>query len=158
MARPEQPKVLYLDSSAFIAAIKAESGSEPIQQLLEEVDRGRLTLIAATASLVEVRGGGRSHSVDPLTDKRIRGILEGPSVVLVELDRIVAAKARDLTVAHHLRTWDAVHLASAIVGGAEVLMTIDNDFPLDTMVEGVWVCKPYHLGDPNLFTVDEIES
>jgi predicted nucleic acid-binding protein len=153
VARPESPKVAYLDSSAFIAAIKGESGSEPIQALLAEVEKGRITLIASTASLVEVRGGGHGSPVDSLVEKRIRAIFEGPSVILIELDRAVGLKAREFAQSFRLSTWDAVHLASAVVGGAEVLMALDEDFPIDTEVEGVWVAKPYPLGGPSLFNI-----
>lgn len=154
MSRPNNPDVVYLDSSAFIAAVTQEPGSEPIQRVLEDVQRQQLTLIASTASLVEVRGGSRSAPADDLIDKKIRDILEGPSVVLVELDRLVGLKARELAQLHRLRTWDAVHLASAVIGRADVLMTLDTDFPLDSEVEGVWVTKPYRLGKPDLFDND----
>ncbi|MHB1371609.1 MAG: type II toxin-antitoxin system VapC family toxin [Pseudomonadaceae bacterium] len=156
MARPEAPKVVYLDSSALIAAIKGEPSSEPIQALLAEVEKGRVTLIASSASLVEVRGGGHGNPVDPVVDKRIRAMFEGPNVILIELDRAVGLKAREFAQSLKLDTWDAVHLASAVVGGAEVLMAIDEDFPIDTEVEGVWVSKPYPLGGPSLFNVTSL--
>ncbi|TDU89186.1 putative nucleic acid-binding protein [Kribbella voronezhensis] len=154
MTSPDRPSAVYLDSSAFIAAILAEHGSEPIIDLLEKVEQGSITLVAATASLVEVRGGGLSRPADPAVDAAILSRLLGPNVLLVELDRVTALKARALAQKYRLKTWDAVHLASAIVGGAEVLMTLDTDFPLDTDVEGVWVCKPYQLGGHHLFSRD----
>ena len=155
MARPKAPQILYLDSSALIAAVKAEAGSESIQGILAEIEKGRYTLIASTACLVEVRGGGHREPIDPLVEKRIRGFLEGPRVILVELDRAVGLKAREFAQTLNLKTWDAVHLASAVVGQADVFMTLDlADFPMDSDVEGVWVTKPYQLDGPNLFDVE----
>ena len=47
-------------------------------------------------------------------------------------------KARELALRHGMRNYDAIHLAHAITAGADVLMTVDQGFPLDSAVEGVW--------------------
>ena len=42
---------------------------------------------------------------------------------------------------------DAIHLASAAIGGADVLMTWDlKKFPHGQEVDGVWVDEPYIPG------------
>ncbi len=66
-------------------------------------------------------------------------------------------KARELALRHGMRNYDAIHLAHAITAGADVLMTTDQGFPLDSAVEGVWVCAPYFWGEPSLFD-DEGEN
>ncbi len=50
-----------------------------------------------------------------------------------------------------MKNYDAIHLAHAIMAKADVLMTTDKGFPLDTEVDGVWVCEPYYWGEPSLF-------
>jgi predicted nucleic acid-binding protein len=45
-----------------------------------------------------------------------------------------------------LGNYDAIHLASAVAAGADVLMTADKGFPRGRQVEGVWVDEPYEPG------------
>lgn len=151
MARPDDPSTVYLDSSAVISTIKGEPGHEPVARVLELAQKGALTLVTSTILLVEARTGGRDAAVDDSDERELLSHLDHPAWILVELNRTVALRARHLCLRLGLHNYDAVHLASAIEGGAEVLMTFDKRFPLGSAVEGVWVDKPYSPGDPNLF-------
>lgn len=83
-------------------------------------------------------------------------LLTSKNVTPVEFDQEVALKARELRLRKIVTpARDAIHLASAIVAAADVLMTWDGkDFPLGRTIEGVYVSEPYLLGDPDLFTGD----
>ena len=75
----------------------------------------------------------------------------------VEFDFTVAKKARELRLGGIVtKAPDSIHLAHAIVAHAEVFFTLDkDDYPLGSTVEGVYVSRPYLLGDPDLFTHGE---
>lgn len=152
MARPENPSLIYLDSNTIISVVKAEAGHEPVAEILRLAEAGRLTIAVSAVSYVEVRGTGRSQPYSPDLDRRALQALDGPHVLLVEFSRHVALRARKLAYERRLKNYDAIHLASAIEADADVLMTTDtDDFPCGTLVQGVWVDKPYMPGDPVLF-------
>lgn len=76
-------------------------------------------------TLVELRGQRRGrHSVE--IDRRILADLDSPRFNLVEFSRRVALRARDYVGQHGLRPMDAIHLASAVDAGAEVMWTCDR--------------------------------
>jgi predicted nucleic acid-binding protein len=151
VARPENPSLIYLDSNTIISVIKAEAGHEPVAEILRLADAGRLTIAISMVSFVEVRGTSRSEPYSPEKDRQAIEALSGPHVLTVELHRHVALLARKLGMERGLKTYDAIHLASAIEAEADVLMTNDTKFPVGTFVQGVWVDKPYAPGDPLLF-------
>lgn len=152
MAPPRDPKAIALDASAVIDYIKGENHAAEVSRIFEHVERGEIRLVGATILIAEVRAGPRSEPVEPNADQQIKNLLEDARWHYVELDRIVGFKARQLGQELSLKPADAVHLASAIHGGADVFLTGDNRFPTGTFVEGVWVGHPYYLGDPDLFT------
>jgi predicted nucleic acid-binding protein len=149
VARPDNPSTVYLDSSAVISAVKRETGHEPVAKVLELAKARALTLVTSTILLVEARSRGRDAAPDDSGEREILGYLDHPGWILVELDRAVALRARRLCLRFGLQNYDAVHLASAIEGGAEVLMTFDKGFPIGSLVEGVWVDNPYLPGSPS---------
>lgn len=46
---------------------------------------------------------------------------------LIPLDTAIAAAAADLRARYHLRTPDAIQIATAMAAGAEALLTNDHD-------------------------------
>jgi len=78
-------------------------------------------------------------------------LLESPRTRLIDLSAPVARKAGDLRVQHGLKTWDAVHLATAIIGNVDVLIVRDSKFP-EGDYEGVYVTGPYDIDDDKLFS------
>jgi predicted nucleic acid-binding protein len=76
-----------------------------------------------------------------------------PEMVWVELDVSLALEARRLARAHNLKPADAVHLASAIRGGADVLFRWDDRFITGGgNIEGIDVSEPYWTGQLKLDT------
>jgi predicted nucleic acid-binding protein len=62
-----------------------------------------------------------------------------------------------LALKHRLKTWDAVHVASALEVSADVLFTTDDGLlPLDVAVEQLKIEEPYIFGAPTLFDDQEI--
>src|SRR3546814_21075122 len=60
---------------------------------------------------------GRDTELHALARDAVRALLESPTTQLVDVSTAVARKAGDLRVKHGLHTWDAVHLATAILAG-----------------------------------------
>lgn len=150
MGRPDKIERALLDASALIGVIKGESDFECLKSLLAAVDRGEVTLVESTAILAEVQP---EHTMDTglhaPAREAVRALLESPATELVDVNTVVARKAGALRVKHGMTTWDAVHLATAILAKADVLIVRDGKFPKG-VYEGVYVTFPFDIDDDKL--------
>ena len=150
MGRPDKVERALLDASALIGVIKGEADFECLRTLLAAVDRGEVTLVESTAILAEVQP---EHSMDNRAHTRareaVRALLESPATELVDVNTVVARKAGDLRVKHGMATWDAVHLATALLAKVDVLIVRDGKFPTGDY-EGVHVTLPFDIDDDKL--------
>lgn len=154
MPRPNNPDTVYLDSSALISSVTKGPDYEIVDRVLDDFKRGQITLLISPLILVEARGSGRRPRIKASTSEQedtLLLLLDNPRIQIVEVTRRIGRKARGLAIQHGLQNYDAIHLASAIFAEADVLMACDNDFPHDQEIDGVWVSKPYVLGDPQLY-------
>lgn len=141
---------VLLDASALIGYFKGEPEFECLRSLMAAIDRGEVTLVESTAILAEVVP---EHSRDTPEQsqhrKLVRDLLEAPATELVDVSARVARKAGELRASRGLKTWDAVHLATAIIAEADVLIVRDQKFPVAT-VEGVRVSGPFDIAEGQL--------
>lgn len=121
MGRPDKIRTALLDASALIGVIKGEPEFACLKSLLAAVDRREITLVESTAILAEVQP---EHKTDPSRHARdtVRALLESPATQLIDVSTASAREAGELRVKHGLTTWDAVHLATAILGSVDVLI------------------------------------
>lgn len=66
----------------------------------------------------------------------MRVLLESPTTELVDVNTVVAREAGHLRVKHGMTTWDAVHLATAVLAKVDVLIVRDGKFPTPRFVTG----------------------
>lgn len=150
MARPDRIERALLDASALIGVIKGEAEFECLKTLLAAVDRGEVTLVESTAMLAEVQPEHtRDTELHALARDAVRALLESPTTELVDVNAVVARKAGQLRVKHNMSTWDAVHLATAILANVDVLIVRDGKFP-KCEYEGVYVTAPFDIDDDKL--------
>jgi len=147
-----QYKRPYLDSSVYIAAINNEPGrAKTVKQIFAAADRSEIELVASTfvaAEVIKMRGQGYlslDHEV------AIESYLKSEHILWVELDLSLAIRARGIARDHSLKPGDAIHLASAIRGKADVLLRFDDRFTANGDIAGIEVCDPYWYGPPELF-------
>lgn len=113
---------LYVDSSAALKRIFHEDGTERVISILRE--RILAGDIVATSGLtwVEVSRALRRSTVEDVaanTERALSGIAEMP------LEDEVLRRARAIGPPH-LRTLDAIHLATAVLLGSTQLLTYDD--------------------------------
>lgn len=118
----------YFEASVYIAVIKREViDGHPrwwhSQKMIEEAEKGNVVAVTSSLTLTEVTGG-RGRPPHAATRDRIREFFE--SVELVEVDRLVAERARQLIWEHRLKPIDATHLASALISDCDALFTYDD--------------------------------
>ena len=108
----------YVDASAFVKLVVAEPESDALRQFLPDSPR-RLTastLLDVEATRVARAAGGSAANA---MAEALR------AVVLVDVTASIRARARLLDPVH-LRTLDAIHLATALETGVREVLVYDN--------------------------------
>ena len=149
MAKDKAPKRVLLDASALIGLIQGDPEFAVLKSLLQALENGEARLVESTAIFVEVLPN-RSTDLDPSVREDILTLLRGQDVEIVDVNLVVASKAAALRVQYGLKTWDAIHIATAIVTGAEVVIGRDRKFPDGEVVEGVSIREPYDIFEDRL--------
>lgn len=153
MARPSRIESALLDASSLLGVVQGEEEFACLKSLLAAVDRGEIRLVESTAILTEVLP---LHTRDTEVHKRaresVRALLESPETQLVDVNTIVARKAGLLRAEHGLKTWDAIHLATAIIAEVDVLIVRDWKWP-DGSYEGVYISRPFDIDDDKLLVI-----
>lgn len=134
----------YFDTSAFVKLLVAEAGTPETQQAWNAVDdvaSSRLLYVEARAALAAAERGGRlpDHGAE-----RAKADLEvlWAQMHPVEVSAALVTDAAGLAEAHSLRGYDAVHLASALLVEADVLVTSDVALAHEGRVTGLAVAEP----------------
>lgn len=120
------PPRVYLDVCAIQrpaddqrqARVRAEA--EAIAAVLDLSGAGLLTLLGSTVHVIET-----ARTANIWRRERMRAYLA--RAAWIELDEVAAASAQRL-LDYRLRPMDALHLASAVRGGADYMCTCDDQF------------------------------
>ncbi len=108
---------LYADASALVKLFVREPESTAAASLL----RRAAAVVTSTITRIEVTRQVSIHAADRLAE--VDHLFDG--MTLVAFDDAVAARAEGL-VSAHLRTLDAIHLATAIECGARAMLVYDR--------------------------------
>lgn len=150
MGRPDKIESVLLDASALLGLVTDDPEFRCLRSLMEAVDRGAIRLVESTAILAEVLVQHPRDTVDhALARTSLRMLLESPATQLVDVSTAVARKAGELKVQQGMDTWDAVHLATAILAGVDVVIVRDHVWPAGTL-EGVYVTRPFDIDEDKL--------
>lgn len=146
----------YLDANVYITAITGPGVEDPSRvdtaaKILKSAEDGRLQIIASTLIIAEVVRDKPTTSGGPgVFDQFILHRF----MSWVEMDFNLARKARSLAQTYGFKGADAVHVASAIRGGADTFLTWDdkvlNRFPNPDGIEGLRAELPYVVQPPQL--------
>lgn len=109
--------ILYLDASALVKRYVAEPGSDQIARSISQADLVGTSLIsrpevaAALAKAIRVRVLKQEDAFASLQSFR----KDWENFLRVEVSESVVSRADILAWEHHLRGYDSVHLASALI-------------------------------------------
>jgi predicted nucleic acid-binding protein len=118
---------LYFETSAFVKLLVSEAGSPTaVQAWLAGFQKSSspLLFVEARASLAAARRGRRMTARQLAEAKDALRAMRA-EVREVQVDPPILAYAEDLAEREALRGHDAVHLASALSAGTDVLITAD---------------------------------
>jgi predicted nucleic acid-binding protein len=112
--------LVYLDSSALVKLVVHESGTDELRAWLSS----HPAVVSSALAVTEVRRAiGRLSTRRSLSD-RARLVLDG--VALLAVDNALLEAAAGLK-SPELRTLDAIHIASALSLGADLLAFVSYD-------------------------------
>ena len=126
--------MLYLDTSALVKRYVREPGSEGVDTLIATA--GVVTTV--TVARAEAAAAfAKAARIGSLTTDRARAchkafVREWKDYVRVRVTEALVARAGDVAWVHHLRGYDAIHLAAALewqdrVGEAVTVCTFDRE-------------------------------
>ena len=122
--------IVGLDTAPLIYYIEEHPLYLPIvDPFFDAMGRGALTVITSTMTILEVLIQPlRSNASDLIAEYRDI-LLHTPNLATFDLNPAIAEIAAQLRAAHHLRTPDAIQVATAIHGGAAFFLTNDARLP-----------------------------
>ncbi len=134
---------VYVDSSALLKRVFAEDESRALNAALTKYVRVDAALVTSSLAWVEVTRAARAHAaaagapvnVDELADIALSGVLEKP----VSAEVIALARRLGPPV---LRSLDALHLATALLVDANVLVAYDLRLLAATAEHGIPALSP----------------
>jgi predicted nucleic acid-binding protein len=122
-------RLVYVDSAPFIYFMeKNQAYEKPLDAFFSLMSRGEVQAITSAMTLAEVLVKPYQHKQWTLAQK-YELIFEGtPELTLVSVDSEVGRLAAELRASYALLTPDAIHMATAVVHGADFFLTNDSDF------------------------------
>lgn len=118
----------YWDACTFLAYLKGEPDKvDACVAVLEHAKQGKIKIVTSSISLVEViKLKGKSPIPKDQEDK-IKKFFQHKWIILQDVERKTSEFARDLIWEYGLKSYDAVHLATAIRAKVDRVDTFDSD-------------------------------
>lgn len=136
--------ITYVDTSTLVKRLFDEDGSDRADLIWDGADvlaSAALIVVEARAALAAAQRGGRLTARQHRGAKAdLVGMLE--ELAIVEITDALIAEAADLAEQESLRGYDAVHLAAALLVGAEVLTSADADLCDAAERRGLHIANP----------------
>ncbi len=154
MTTESRHEIRYWDSCNWISLIAEDEAERAFvcENVLKDMVAGRLTIITSALTLAEV--GARRQPAQRLNqaNAKIDSFFRQYDFLHVhDVTRSVAEKSRRLSQKHGLKPADAIHLATALESGADVLETWNTrDFLKLRGKVSVNIREPSWTGTPPL--------
>ncbi len=155
--KTEGPTV-YWDSVVFIARIQREAGRIAVlEQISDAAERGELRIVTSTFTMVEVAKLNQSETLPEEQERLIVEFFKNSFIILRQVDRRVATKAREIMRAHSgVKGKDAVHIATAVVWNVPVMHTYDEKLTSrNGKIDGLRIEEPRWTGTGSLLFASE---
>ena len=146
------PQKVYWDANPFLSFFQAiPNQMDACRQVLEAGERGEIKIVTSALTLTEVVYIKGRQKMTKKDEDLIQGWFEKPFIILMDVDRRIAERARQLIWQHEsLKPKDSIHVASALVAKVESLHTFDEDLlKLNSRISSLKIIKP-SLQQPQL--------
>lgn len=120
-------KKIGIDASVFIYLFedKGVLGASAAKWL-SRVEEGKVSGIFSALGLIEILTGPKKTDQNELVRQYKSYITKFPNLDIVGLNEDIVDLSSDLRATYSLTTPDAIHIASAICGGADAFVTNDK--------------------------------
>lgn len=119
-------KRIGLDSMAYIYLLEEHPKLSILaENIFERAENHKLTIVSSALVLIEVLTGLRKSKEHGLEREFQNIISEFPYLEIHTIDKNLVNSVVDLRVKYHLKTPDAIHLATAIEHKADAFITND---------------------------------
>jgi predicted nucleic acid-binding protein len=132
VAAPPRPRLpLYgVDTMLFVYHFENHPQFGPgATRLLEAAEHDRLRLVTSVLTVMEVLVVPKREGQVQLCNRYRELFASFPQLTVRSIDQSIAEVASDLRATYTLRTPGALHLATAIVAGAEAFVSGDRRLP-----------------------------
>ena len=122
-------KTAYWDACVFHALFSEEKGRiDACRKVIDAARRGELEIYTSAITAVEVVWIKNLDRMSHEHEEKIQKFFEHKFIRIIACDRAMAAEARRLLWTHKsLRPKDAIHVASALSQGIDVMHSYDDD-------------------------------
>jgi predicted nucleic acid-binding protein len=122
-------QVVGLDTAPLIYFIERHPGYiDTIRPFFQAVDRGDLSVVTSTVTLLEVLIHPIRRKDESLAYRYNDILLSSPNIITDPLTPTIAQYAAELRAEHSLKAVDAIQLATALSHNAVAFLTNDRDF------------------------------
>lgn len=136
--------ITYVGTSSLVKLVVDEDGSDRVELLWGSADAlvaASLVVVESRAALAAAERGSRLTAPQHRTAKRALADLVG-ELAIVEVTDALVTEAADLAEQESLRAYDAVHLAAALLIGADVLTSADSALCEAAARRGLHIANP----------------
>jgi len=122
-------QLVYVDTAPFIYFMEKNPLYEKsLDAFFSLISQRKIRVITSTMTLAEVLVKPYRYEQWVLAEK-YESIFEGtPELTLESVDREIGRLAAKLRASYNLLTPDAIHMATAMIHGADFFLTNDHDF------------------------------
>ena len=140
--------VRYWDSDCFLGWLAEEPDKvSDCQSVIRAAEAGDLRIVTSSLTLVEVVKLKSRTPLPPEKEVVIRSFFEHSYIVIRQLDRRTAERARELIWKYGFNPKDSVHVATALVENVPRMDTFDGDLMKKSGMIG---SPPLIIGRPDL--------
>ena len=119
----------YVDANIFILAIIGdEKRKGQAQRILKQIIEGKIEALTSFLSWDEFVHIIKKHLGREIGLKESKKLLEFPYLDFINVDGAVISKAHELMELYFLGPRDAIHAATALINGANEIVSDDSDF------------------------------
>lgn len=140
----------YWDSNAFLGWLAEESDKvQHCKPVLEAAEAGNIVIVTSALTIAEVLWLKGEQKLPASNAKRIEDFFRSRWIVIREVDRFVAERARSLVWDNNVKPKDSIHLATALSQDVALDQFDTFDGPL-IKLSGKLGQPPLTIGYPNL--------
>lgn len=147
----------YWDTNCFLGIINEEADKLPAcRAVLREAEDGSLQIVTSALTLTEVLWPKGERRLSAESAEKVQRFFRHEWLLLYDLDRTLAERAREVVWNHAVRPKDAIHVATALDAKVDQFDTFDG--PLIEL-SGKIGNPPLIIGQPNVqqSLLDQIE-